>query len=214
MDERAKTRIFVLIVLVSSVLIWVLINAQQLVYAVLIYLVISAFCIFLYSQWGKFGKINDLEGLDDKWIINALLGFGFGLATIFLGKFVSFIGVIGIPANLAVNLGAIGRFVIIVLAAPIIEEVFFRDFLQDLFQSKAGLNKYFSIVIVAVAFSLTHLLVYGQSLQNAGGSFFSAGLMGFIFGLVTEWRNSLSASITYHLTLNLYLGFIVLAVIV
>jgi len=214
MDEKARNRIFILIVLVATLLIWVLVNSQQWVIGVLIYLVMGSFCIFLYSQWGNFGKVSDLEGLDDHWIINSLIGVGLGIGTIILGKWFTFFGVIGIPSNLAVNLGTVGRFVIVCIAAPVIEEVFFRDFLHDLFESKIGLNRYISIGIVAVAFSLTHLLVYGASLTAAGGSFFSAALMGFIFGIVTETRNSLAASIMYQFVLNVYLGFFVLSVII
>lgn len=213
MDDKAKNRIIILSILVAFALIWVLVSAQQWVFAVLIYLTILCFCIFLYSQWGKFGKISDIEGIDDHWGLNALLGIGLGIVTIIIGKFVSFVGVIGVPSNLAISLDSVGRFVIICIAAPVLEEIFFRDFLHDLLESKIGLNRYISMLIVAVCFALFHLLAYGGSLVAAGGSLFSAALMGFIFGLVTEWRNSLATSIMYHFVLNFYLGVVVLSLV-
>lgn len=212
MDKKSKDRISIVIVLISFLLIWVLVNAQQFVFAAFAYLVIGSFCLFLYSQWGNFGKLSDLEGLDDNWVISSLIGFGFGVATIIAGQFFSFIGAIGIPPVQSIA-GTIGKFLIIVPVASVFEEIFFRDFLQDLLESKLGLPKYLSVGIVASAFALFHLAAYGASLSAAGGSFFSAGLMGFVFGVVTEKRNSLASSITYHGTLNAYIGFIKLNVI-
>lgn len=212
--EPAKdSRISILIVLISFLLIWVLVNAQQLVWGALAYLIIGGFCIFMYGQWGRFGKRSDLEGLDDKWGMNALLGVGLGILTIILGQFVSFIGAIGIPSVQSVA-GVIGRFVIIVPTAAIFESVFFQDFLQDLFESKLGLPKWFSIILTALGFALFHFAAYGASLSAAGGSFLSAALMGFIFGLVAEWRNSLAVNIAYHAVLNAWIGFVKLAIIV
>jgi membrane protease YdiL (CAAX protease family) len=167
----------------------------------------------MYGQWNKFGNLSDIEGLDDNWGINALIGLGFGILTIIVGHFVSFIGAIGIPSVQSIA-GTVGRFLIIVPTAAIFEEVFFRDFLQDLLESKIGLNKYLTIGIVSVAFSLFHLAAYGNSLSAAGGSFISAAIMGFVFGIVTEKRNSLASSIAYHATLNAWIGFVKLSVII
>ncbi len=213
MDKKAKDRASIAIVMVSVLIIWVLVNSQLQTFAVVVYLVMGSFCLFLYSQWGNFGKVSDLEGLDDNWGINALIGFGLGIVTIILGNFFSFIGAIGIPPVQSIA-GTLGKFIIIVPVASLFEEIFFRDFLQDLLESKLGLPKYLTTGIVAASFSVFHLVAYGNSLKAAGGSFFSAALMGFIFGVITEKRNSLASSIAYHGTLNSWLGFIKLNVIV
>lgn len=213
MDNKAKDRISILIVLISFLLIWVLINSQQFVFAVIAYLVIGGFCLFLYSQWGKFGRISDIEGIGDKWGIDLLIGLGLGVGTIILGQIFSFIGAIGIPPVQSIA-GIIGRFIIIVPVASIFEATFFNDFLHDLLESKMGIPRIISMLIVAICFSFFHLVAYGNSLQASGGSFFSAGLMGFIFGLVTEWRNSLAVNFSYHATLNSWIGFVKLGVII
>lgn len=212
-NEKTKDRISILLVITSFLTIFVLVNAQQLIWGAIAYLIIAGFCLFLYSQWGNFGKISDLEGLDDNWVMNGAIGFGLGIATIIAGQFIGFIGAIGIPPVQSIA-GTIGRFLIVVPIASIFEEVFFRDFLMDLLNSKIGLNRYVSIFITACGFSVFHLAAYGDSLAAAGGSFFSAALMGFVFGLVTESRNSLASSITYHATLNSWIGFIKLNIIV
>ena len=49
---------------------------------------------------------------------------------------------------------------------------------------------------------------------GASGIFGLVALMGFIFGIVSERQNSLLGSIMYHATLNFYIGFITLNVIV
>src|SRR3990167_10160409 len=176
MDKKARDRILILLVGISFLLVWVLVNAQQFIFGAVAYLVISAFCVFMYSQWGNFGKVNDLEGLDDKWGINALIGLGLGVGTIILGHFFSFIGVIGIP-NVQSVAGVVGKFVLIVIVAPIAEEVFFRDFLHDFLESKLGLPRIVSIILSGfVFFAIFHLLAYGSSLQAQSGSFFTAGL--------------------------------------
>ncbi len=190
----------------------VLVYNQQLVWGAIIYIVFGIVSIFLYSQWGKWGK-NDLEGIGVGFWKNFFIGIGFGISTILLGQVFSFIGAIAIPPVQSIA-GAVSRFVVIVPLASIFEEILFRDFLQDLLQSKLKLNKWLSILITASVFSLFHLVAYGEVLQAVGGSFFSAMLMGFIFGVVTEWRNSLGASIGYHATLNAFIGFVKLNVIV
>jgi len=213
MDKKAKDRISILIVLISFALVWVLVNAQQLIFGAVAYLIIGSFCLFLYSQWGKFGKISDLEGIDDKWGINALIGLGLGVGTIILGQVFSFIGAIGIPPVQSIA-GIIGRFLIVVPVASTFEPVFFNDFFHDLLESKIGLPRIVAMLITASAFALFHLIAYGGSLSASGGSFFTAGLMGFVFGLVTEWRNSLAVNMVYHGVLNTWIGFVKLAVII
>jgi membrane protease YdiL (CAAX protease family) len=213
MVEKKISGILILLVIGLFLGVFVLVNAQELVWGALVYIVIGVVCIFLYSQWGKFGERNDLEGIGEGFWKNFLIGIGFGGATIILGQFVSFIGAIGIPPVTSIA-STIGRFLVIVPLASIFEEVFFRDFLMDLLNSKLKLSRWLSILITGIGFAFFHLAAYGGSLQAAGGSFFSAALMGFVFGVVTEWRNSLATSIGYHATLNSWLGFVKLKVIV
>lgn len=211
--KEDKDRIMVLLVIGLFLATWVFVNSQQYVQGAVSYALIGAISLFLYNRWGTFGRVSDIEGIDSNWVKDGLIGLGLGVGTIFLGQFVSFIGVIGIPQVSSVA-GTVGRFIIIVPLASIFEEVFFRDFFHDLWESKIGVPRLFATLITAVGFSVFHLSAYGESLSSAGGSFFSAGLMGFIFGIVTEKQNSLIGSIFYHATLNFYLSFFVLKVVV
>jgi len=212
MVEKKVSGILTLLVVGLFLAVFVLVNAQELIWGAFIYIVIGMVCIFLYSQWGKFGDRNDLEGIGTGFWKNLFIGIGFGVGTILLGQVFSFIGAIAIPPVQSIA-GVLGRMIVIIPLASIFEEVFFRDFLMDLLNSKLKLNKWVSIIITALAFASFHLLAYGNNLQAVGGSMFSAFLMGFIFGVVTEWRNSLATSIGYHATLNAWIGFVKLNVI-
>lgn len=212
-DKNSKKRISILLVLALFLATFVLINAQEFLLAAFIYIVMGVMSLFLYNQWGKFGKFGDLEGIDSNFIKDGLVGLGLGIVTIILGSIFSFIGAIGIPPVQSIA-GTLGRFLIIVPIASIFEEVFFRDLMLDFFDNKLKFPLIVSNIIVAIAFSLFHLSAYGESLSAAGGSFLSAAIMGFIFGIVSERQNSLAGSIMYHGTLNTYIGFIKLNVIV
>lgn len=212
MDDKSRGRIKIMLILALFLATFVFVNAQEYGIASVIYLIMGVLSLNLYSQWGTVGKVSDLEGIDGNFIHDAFIGFMLGVGTIVLGKFVSFIGVIGIPQVQSIA-GTVGRFLIVVPIAAIFEEVFFRDFLIDFFDSKIGLPKILSNLFTAFGFSLFHLAAYGDSLSAASGSFFSAALMGFIFGLVSERQNSLAGSIAYHMTLNAWIGFVKLSVV-
>lgn len=211
--NKEKTRIINVIVFGLFLLAFVAVNAQQYVAGAIAYAFVGILTIFLYNQWGTFGSRSDLEGVDDNFMKDSLIGVGLGIGTLFLGAFVPFIGAIGIPPVASIA-GIVGRFIVIVPGAAIFEETFFRGVVMDFFDSKLKVNKYVAIIITAIFFSLFHLVAYGQNLRATGGSFFSAALMGFIFGIVSEKQNSLIGSIFYHATLNAYIGFVKLAVIV
>lgn len=212
-DKKSKDRASILIVGALFLATFVLINAQEFLIASFIYIVMGIMSLVLYSRWGSFGKLGNLKGIDNNFVTDALVGLGLGIGTIVLGSFVSFIGAIGIPPVQSIA-GTVGRFIIIVPSASIFEEVFFRDLLSDFFKSKLKLGFLIANILTAIAFSMFHLVAYGESLALAGGSFLSAGIMGFIFGLVTEKQNSIIGSIFYHATLNFWIAFATLSVII
>lgn len=212
MKYTNQDRINLLLVLGMFLAIFVLINAQQWIISAVIYLVMGAFCFNVSFRWSKIGKKSDLEGIDNNWIKDALVGLGLGILTIIMGSIFSFIGAIGIP-NVQTVIGTVGRFLIVVIFAPLFEETFFGDYMMDFFNSKIGLPLFFSIPLTGVIFSLYHTSAYGGSLTLASGSFFSAFLMGCIFRILSEKQNSLIGSIIFHATLNFYIGFVTLSVI-
>lgn len=199
-------RILIGVVLLLIVFTFFLVNAQQYAFAFLIYIVVGGLSVFLYSFWERISSKGDLEGLSKNWVRNLFIGIGFGIATLVIGSFIPFIGAIGIPQVSASIVGTLGRFLIIVIAAPIFESVFFLDIVTDFFESKLGLNKWLSVGIMSLLAALFHYTAYGSSLQQASGSFFSAAIMFFLFGLVTELQNDLAAPISWHMVLNLIRG--------
>lgn len=209
--QRATT----LLVLGLFATIFVLINAQQLLFGALVYIVLGIITLFLYSQWSNIGRESkESIGIDDNFYQDALVGFGLGVATIVLSFISPLIGTLGIP-NVQSIAGTIGRFIIIVISAPIFEEIFFRGFILDFFDEKfTNLPFIVANLITATLFSLYHILAYGENLSAVSGSFLTAGLMGFIFGYVRLKQKSVIGSITYHSTMNLYIGFVSLAIII
>lgn len=212
-NQKSKSRIKVVLVFGLFLATFVLINSREFILAAFLYIVIGVLALNLYEQWGKIGRVEDLEGIDKNFITDGLVGLGLGIGTILLARFIPILGAMGIPQVQSIA-GALGKALIIIPIASIFEETFFRDFLLDFLDNKIGLPLILSNLITAVGFSFFHLAAYGESLSAAGGSFFSAALMGFIFGLVSERQNSLAGSIMYHATLNTWIGFIKLNVII
>ena len=147
-------------------------------------------------------------GIDRNFLADFMYGIFIGIAIIILGKIFTFVGAIGIPLNLTISLDDLGRFLIICIVAPITEEIFFRQFVLSFFDDKLEnfgikVNFFFAAVFSAVIFSLFHLLAYGGSLQSAGGSFFSAALMGLVFAYEVKIFKSVLPSILTHSVINI-----------
>jgi membrane protease YdiL (CAAX protease family) len=213
-QERSNKRAVALLIAGLFATLFVLINDLSSLFSALIYIVLAVVSIFLYGKWNSFGRKGRLVGIDSNYVSDFLVGIGLGVGTIILGSIVPFIGALGIPNVQSIS-GVIGRFVIIVISAPIFEEILFRDFILDFFDEKLGnLPFIFANLIQATLFSLYHLTAYGQSLSAVSGSFITAGLMGFAFGYVRLYQKSVAGAIAYHMTLNAFIGFIKLAVII
>ncbi len=151
-------------------------------------------------------KVNYL-GIDNNWKGDSIRGFLVGLVLIVIFKVFGVAGAIGIPLNLAVSLDDVGKFIIIVLVAPIVEEGFFRQSVLSFFDEKLenfGLKVPFIVatILTAGVFSLFHLYAYGSSLSSAGGSFFSAFLIGIIFAYEVKVTKSVITSTVTHAILN------------
>lgn len=213
-DVKSRNRAALLVVGAIFTSIWVMINAGQFVTAALIYIVVGLVSVFFYRQWDSFGKKGGLVGIDKNWVVDGIIGIGAALGLIFLSTLSPFIGTIGIP-NVQSLSGTIGRFLIIVIAAPIMEELLFRDFILDYFDNKLVNAPFFiAAVISSVLFALFHLVAYGDSLSAAQGSFITAGLAGLGFAYLRKFTNSNMANITAHMALNIWIGFYQLAVVV
>lgn len=212
--ENSIKKIRLLLVGLSIILMFFLVNAGQYAFAFFIYLALGGFCVFYYGFWGKISKNNDLEGLGEHWIRNAFIGAVLGVVTIIAGQLFSFIGAIGIPSLPASIVSSVARFIIICPSAAIFESTFFLDFVVDFFNSKLGLNKHLSIFLMAISASLFHLTAYSGSLAANSGSFLSALLMFFLFGELAEYQNDLSGAIAWHFVLNMWIGFVKLSVII
>ena len=208
---KATQRMRILLVGLLFVVTFFLVNAQQYAFAFLIYLVMGILSVFFYTFWSKISSAGDLEGISDNWLKNSLIGFGLAIATILAGNFIPVIGTIGFPQISASVVGEIGKWFVIVIFASVFESVFLVDGLTDFFQSKLGLNKWFSLILMASSSSIFHLTAY--VLSGAGGSFLSAGIMFFLFGMLSEYQNDLSGIIVWHSLLNYYLAYLRFSVV-
>jgi membrane protease YdiL (CAAX protease family) len=82
------------------------------------------------------------------------------------------------------------------LAAAVIEEIFFRGWLQSLFKKKYGATA--SILCVSVLFALSHVFV-------AGAPFiFAVFFPGCIMGFLRERHGNISTSTLFHAVCNLW----------
>ena len=180
------------------------------------YLIFSGVAFFIY-RFSSFR--NKLIGIRTDNVVPSLgwallLGGGFWLST----KFIP-----GFSMGLPLLPGAIGdtfKFVIIILIAPVAEEIFFRGIVLGYLRSLSIFkNKLFLVIIIQAAlFSLAHLVAYvtnfysfpnftsGMTAFNAN---ISAFLAAFVFGTVVAYfvtrngiRNMVFA-IFFHAILNL-----------
>lgn len=155
-----------------------------------------------------------LAGIDKNWIVDFLIGIAIGIGLIIINSIipVTMIGIpsavttLGIPLSVLVAAGVLGRFVIICVIAPIVEELTFRDFILDYFDEKLVNFPYILAVGLSSAlFSFFHYMAYGQSLVAAGGTLFSAFLFGFLMCYVRRWTKSNISNIVIHGIFNFWI---------
>lgn len=210
-NEKNLRRLNVLIIGLLIIFSFLFVNAQQYAYGFLIYIVLGMLSIFFNYSWNKITKRGDLEGLSDNWVRESFIGVGLAIVTIVVGFVVPGIGAIGFPSvsqSIIEVIGTLGKFIILVPGASIFESVYLVNVLTDFFMNVLGINKYISLGLMASASSLFHVNAYGGSLIAAGGSFFSAFLMFYLFGLWAEYRNDLAGIITWHGGLNYWNAFL------
>lgn len=149
---------------------------------------------------------NHLVGIGKHYSRDFLWGIIIAAGIITLTKIFPSFGTIGLPPTQAVA-DNIGRFLIIVIVAPILEEAFFREFLLDFFDEKLVDSPFFiAALISSILFALFHLTTYGGNLSSASGDFLTAGVCGFGFAYMRKYFNSLTPSIVAHAGLNLFIG--------
>ncbi len=138
----------------------------------------------------------NLIGIDSDWKNDTIVGVILGAVFIFLVKSGTF--AIGIPQ---LSLETTALFLIVVVTAPILEEMFFRFFALNFLMKKLKFNFWFANAVQASLFALFHALVYGSFLAMSS-LFISAGLFALVFGFLTYKRNSILPSIIAHAMIN------------
>lgn len=94
------------------------------------------------------------------------------------------------------TLGMIENFIVLVLAAPVLEELIFRKILLD---KTAGKNRNTAVFLSAFLFGLIHCNVY---------QFFYAFFIGIILGIVYTKSGRIGYCIMLHSAFNLFFGFV------
>lgn len=95
-----------------------------------------------------------------------------------------------------------GNFLTAIVVAPVVEESFFRGWLDPWLEEKTG-NAYASVFLTAIAFALFHFGVYGQFLIGNILTFLTAFVFSIFFSAIARTTNSLVGSITAHAIINL-----------
>ena len=152
-------------------------------------------------------KTSDILGIDKNFGKDFLWGLGIGVLILLLGKIFGVVGAIGIPLNLTITLDAVGRWLIIVIVASIVESLFFFQFILSFFDDKLenfGVKVPFFVAALgtAILFSLFHISAYSGSLSAASGSFISAAIMGMVFAYQVKIFKSVLPAIITHMVLN------------
>jgi len=146
-----------------------------------------------------------LMGVDDNFFTDIGIGVMVALAMIFFSKISPVIGAIGIPFFPASLAGELGRFLIVVVCAPIFEEIFFREITQDFIQHKLNLGLIFGMIGSSLAFMFFHLVAYGGSLSGTSGAFITVFLAGMIFSGIRYTTKSNIGNIFCHAVMNLWI---------
>lgn len=116
-----------------------------------------------------------------------------------------------VASTLATN---VGRLMVIVIVAPIIEEVMFRGVLLNLFLSIFRGKVFLAIIAQALCFGAFHMVAYSGILIEsfeispiiaASGAFLSASIFGFIVGYMAYKKNNLLLGMIPHAMINFWL---------
>lgn len=146
-----------------------------------------------------------IVGISDKIGKDLMIGIGSALAFIFLNSF-NFIGAIGIPIIAQSIAGELGRAGIVIICASVFESVFFFEFILSFFDEKiADFPFIVASILTAIAFASFHFLAYSGNLQAMGGSFFSAGIVGFGWCYLKKYTKSLTPLIISHMIINAWI---------
>ena len=147
-------------------------------------------------------------GVDENWKTDIILGTVLGiLFTLFIRSdslfgfgiplFSSVFG-FGTPYGITSYLSISTRFIVVVLAAPILEETLFRGALMTLITNMS--NTTIGIIISSIGFALFHWNVYGGMALSA--SLMGAGIFGVISCIVMLYTNSLIPPVIMHAIVN------------
>lgn len=148
---------------------------------------------------------ENLNGIGNHFLRDSFIGGVSALALILLSTVSPFIGTIGIPSVSASIATVVGKWIIIVLLAPLFETILFQGFAHDFFFSKLKFNYFISAILASLLFSLFHLTAYGSSLTALSGSFLSAFIVGMLFQYMSKYTKSLATPILAHAVLNMYI---------
>ncbi len=183
------------------------------------------FLILFRDQLIKPGVTVRIEGIESTQksipdVIAAIVVVGAFIAFSTLSEgFTIFVPVIPQSQFAGTLLAAAGQGLVIVILAPLSEELFFRSALKSVvLEGALGLSQGVANIVQAIAFSGFHIVAYAGVLSGAAiigqsGAFLTATIMGFSFAVLTDSRKNLLPAIVAHSLFNLFV-FTTLAVVV
>ena len=115
---------------------------------------------------------------------------------------------VGFSLALPVALG-LGNFLVIVVLAPLLEEIFFRFILLGFLQNNVKLKFLLANTIQASIFALFHIQAYGGLIEAKSALYVSALIFGFSMGVLgkvvnpnVKWYFNIIPLILAHALLN------------
>lgn len=145
---------------------------------------------------------NKLVGIGPRIKRDLLLGLAIGIAFYGISKLIPALGTIGLPPGTQAIGDSLGKILLVVIVAPVVEELFFRGALLDILDTKLKLSFFVAALISSAFFSFYHFTAYGASLSAASGSFILAGFVGFGLCYVRKYADSNTPNIIIHAVLN------------
>lgn len=152
---------------------------------------------------------NKIVGVDSNMVTDFLIGVLVTIIVYSLSRILGIFAVIGVPSlPQAINFGATGEFIIIVVAAAIFETVLFQEFILDFFDSKLKMPFIAAAILSSIAFMIYHLYTY--QLKGIGVSgYIIVFIWGMIFCYLRKYTDSIMSVIGAHSTLNFIIQYIV-----
>lgn len=201
-----RKRLIIMCLLITFFMSFILINVVF--QTGMIYTILSIMSIAIIVSWDvipkkRTGEEAKLMGVTKNWW--KALFWGGAIAGIFILISFIFPGFdLAIPST---PLATTSETLVVVGAAPLVEEVVFRSILFSILFAVVGLSFITSLLVSSGAFAIYHIWAYAREISLSGvmsmsGSFLAAAVFGGIFMLLVWFFKDVTAGVGGHAVIN------------